>query len=148
MIETKQFTLIENGKTYNYILTMFPGEKGLDIGVRLSKIVIPVLLALLPSITDSGKVNLKEIQDNINIDLVGESVGALLKNVDSKEVVILIKDLLSSVIVKEKDSEQALINVFDRHFTGRFMSIFKIAKEVIQLNNFFGDLAGILNQKS
>jgi hypothetical protein len=151
--DIKQFSLAENGKIYNYEITLFPAKQGIKIAVRLGKIVLPVLFSLIGSIPggsdDIEKIDIeKAIKENLNVDILSESVNSLASNMDADEVCKLIDELMSVVLLKESDTKSEPVNnIFDRHFQCRYMSIFKIVKEVIQVNGFFGDLVKTAAQK-
>jgi hypothetical protein len=52
------------------------------------------------------------------------------------------------LFVDPDGTEKPVLNIFDAHFKCRSMSVFKLVKEVISFNGFFGDLVKTAVQKT
>ena len=113
-------------------LTMFNPDNGFDLVLRLAKIIGPALLAL--QATDPEKD-------------AGEAIAELMRpmfsNLDVADTKQLVYDLLSCVIHENKTLTQYGGNVLNPVFSGNYMKIFILCKEVVIHNRFLDEVADL-----
>ncbi len=125
----------------SYTLFQFPATQGLDLGLRLSKLVAPVIAPLAEAADTSG-----------GTDITGSAIKAaadgLVANLNSKDTVALVKELLSVVACEDgKFGDDP--NLFDRHFTGRLGNLPPLLREVVAHNfsDFFSGVLGMVGSR-
>ncbi|QEP53215.1 hypothetical protein BS46_gp33 [Acinetobacter phage BS46] len=109
---TKQVIKTINDRTY--VINSFRGEKGWEFLPRLSKYIFPFI----------GFLGGEELTD----EQAGESLSRLLEGENSREISILIKELVSDVEVGGMK-----IN-FNEEFSENYDALLILALEVIKLN--------------
>lgn len=110
--QTKQVIKTINDRTY--VINSFRGEKGWEFLPRLSKYIFPFI----------GLLGGEELTD----EQAGESLSRLLEGENSREISILIKELVSDVEVGGMK-----IN-FNEEFSENYDALLILALEVIKLN--------------
>lgn len=110
--QTKQVIKTINDRTY--VINSFRGEKGWEFLPRLSKYIFPFI----------GLLGGDELTD----EQAGESLSRLLEGENSREISILIKELVSDVEVGGMK-----IN-FNEEFSENYDALLLLALEVIKLN--------------
>lgn len=109
---TKQVIKTINDRTY--VINSFRGEKGWEFLPRLSKYIFPFI----------GLLGGDELTD----EQAGESLSRLLEGENSREISVLVKELVSDVEVGGMK-----IN-FNEEFSENYDAIIILALEVIKLN--------------
>jgi len=111
-------------------------EKGLSLVARLAKLVGPALAVGAAARGKAGEADADALIDQT----VVEAAKALSASLDAPEVVRLVKDLLSVVVVQGQGKAS---DVFLTHFVGRYGAIFQLCVEVIKHNGFFDALGSL-----
>jgi hypothetical protein len=120
----------------SYDVMRFDPERGLGIIARLAKIVGP---AVAVGAVARGKAGDGDADALIDQTVV-QAAQALSQSLDAPEVVRLVKDLLSVVVVVGKGKAS---DVFAMHFVGRYGDMFRLCAEVIKHNGFFDALGSL-----
>lgn len=122
-----------------YIFYQMPINNGLEVLFELLKIIAEPVGVIGGSSEKLDVTNLLNIE--IKSDSLGTALKALASNMDSKNTIELINKLFKYV----KHQGQALSEILDPHFTGRYLSLFKVLFAVleVQFGNFFGDIPAI-----
>lgn len=107
MIEQKEVTI----KGDKYLMTQFGGMKGIKIGKRVGKIILPVIGVAFSE--EEGSV--------------GNILNVVVENLDQLDEQ-LIMELVGSV------TKNGVAIDFDREFAGNYDTLFKLLQEVIQFN--------------
>lgn len=110
--QTKQVIKTINDRTY--VINSFRGEKGWEFLPRLSKYIFPFI----------GLLGGEELTD----EQAGESLSRLLEGENSREISILVKELVADVEVGGMK-----IN-FNEEFSENYDALLILALEVIKLN--------------
>lgn len=107
MIEQKEVTI----KGEKYLMTQFGGIKGVKLGKRVGRILLPILGVAF----SEGEADMKSIITVIvdNLDYLDEQ---------------LIMELVGSV------TKNGVQIDFDKEFAGNYDTLFKLLKEVIEFN--------------
>ena len=118
-----------------YAIYQFPATQGLDLGIRLGKLIAPVIAPLADAADQAG----------IAGRAVKAAADALAANLNAKEVVAMVKELISVVTC----SEGKLEDIFDAHFTGRLGSLPPLLAAVVEHNfaDFFTGIVGMAGAK-
>lgn len=100
-----------------YIIEPFKGRKGFKLKTKLMRIVSPALDAL------------KDEGDSLTeIGLVVHSLKSVLESTDDDNIFALVEELISGV-----KTESGAVN-FDEEFTQNYATLYKLLKEVIEVN--------------
>lgn len=115
--------------------TIYPGEYGLDIELRLTKLLLPLLTPMLKSKEDTESFSFANLFEGATMEL-------LLKNISkirSEEVIHLIGDILKFVTLGGKKLKDKTARDFV--FSGRQKLLFKVLTLVLKenLEDFFDE---------
>lgn len=142
MIESKKFDI----HGHEYIITTYPGTKGLQILIKLTKylqiISEPLKKLEIPNI---NAINISSLMDSdIGIKLIAELINQL-PTVMGDDFTPFVKDLLSSTIRDTKDLSKD--ECFNDIFAGNYGELFAVMIKILQVNygggikDFFTNLA-------
>ena len=126
---------------YVYLVNHPPVEEAFDIGVELSRLIA------VPA------ANMAMVKDDASLaNALSASVHSLMKNVDGKSSMALIRRLLKYVEVQGKASGEAKKLLLDQagintHFHARTGSMMRLVGEVVVFTHtdFFAALKGMMN---
>jgi hypothetical protein len=123
-----------NGR--KYVAYAFVATTGLELGLELAKVATPVLSPLLAG----------GLEANFTPEMAEAVAKAVANHLEPKQVVALLKKLLSQTTVLESgvegDVSGTLSSVFDLHFSGALEDAFLVAQEVV-MHNFSGFFSGL-----
>lgn len=130
MIQTIEKNIDEN----IYTITQIPARRALKILTRLVKLLGPALAELV----------LANQKENENADsCIPKAVALLASSLDENDFENLVMSLLEGI---RKDGMELKPAIFDMEFAGKFNTLLKLLKEILQFNYgdfFLGD--GIIN---
>lgn len=124
---------------HEVIITQFYALRGQKIQTKLFKYILPSLSGLFSALKPdpSGKISL---DSGLDLTTAGkEAIKSLIENLNEDELQSFLLELFASTMVDKKplDSKN-----FDTLFIGNYNLIYKLAYEVVMVNNFF-DFGGI-----
>jgi len=125
-VQRKQFEI--DGATYD--LQQLGGFKTLRVWNRLARCLVPAVSKL----QDVGSI------EELSLASLGDALGGALDGLDESALEALTRDLLAGATVTDGEGHAILLNVFDRHFAGRSLTILKVLKEAIMFN--YSDFLG------
>lgn len=96
-----------------YLITQFGARKGVKIGKKVSKLILPAVSKIYAD--DQQEFNLGSV-----LEAIAEHIDELDENT--------IEELLSETTVNKYAID------FDKHFAGRYASLFKVLWEIIEFN--------------
>lgn len=108
MIEQKEVTI----KGEKYLMTQFGGIKGVKLGKRVGRILLPIIGAAMTEGDESG---------------AGGIIQVIVDNLDHLDEQ-LIMELVSSV------TKGGVAIDFDKEFAGNYDTLFMLLQEVIEFN--------------
>ena len=108
----------------NYSTSPLPATKSLAVLTRLTKMVGETLLV----IASRGAAAL----DDIDEDVIAFTVRQLVERLDEREVDQTVRDLLAGM--RCAGVEKDVVQVFDAHFAGRLMHLFKVLQYSLEVN--------------
>lgn len=108
----------------SYVFYQFGATEGLKVWLRILKIIGTPIGALAGKVVTSG---LKTDVGQLGID---KAVEALCSNLDTEEVIKLIKDILSQVTYEGK----RLNEIFDVHFASNYLLVFDVLYVALEVN--------------
>lgn len=138
MIHEKKRTIDGN----EYTFYQFPATQGTKVLMRLAKLVGEPLGMLGGGVLKDG------IQSAVGANAetaIGKAVKALTENIDVEDTFDLIKTFFDHV----QHKGNALSDIYDVHFQGKYSLIVKLLKVAIevQFGNFFGELVALSGGK-
>lgn len=126
-----------------YSSTKYAASRGLKLSVRLLKLIGKPAGILAPVF--SNKESLKDLlASDLDMNVIGEAIGALVGQLDADDVVDLARELLATTQIIA-DGKYRDVN-FDLDFAGNYGSLLKLLQKVVefQFASFFaGGLAGV-----
>jgi hypothetical protein len=122
----------QDGKDVNVETTQFMGFRGLILQSKITKLMTP-LISILKGIETPSLKGIKK--SNILFD-TNDLVNHLCKNLDDNIIIDLIKELVASTTIDNKDLSNS--DIFDIIFAGNYDLLFKTIRFIIDTNNFFG----------
>jgi hypothetical protein len=133
---TKEFDLKDSeDRPIKLMAGTLPGTTGIRLGVRITKLLTPIIKAL-PD--DAGKdgVNISLLSGDIKMDELAE---VLTTQLDDENIVDIILKLFESSTVDGKDTSQK--QVFDQVFAGEYGLLIDCLKHILGVNfkTFFGN---------
>jgi hypothetical protein len=122
---------------HRYMIGRLPPRKALRLQNRLVRILGPPLIPLLKSVplSGDGTTNLEEV----DLSAVGEAVQALMAQVTPNEQDEILAELFSVVQVVGTEKVGPVMPIFDAHFDGRLLAVWKLAWATLeeQFGGFF-----------
>lgn len=109
MIEQKEVTI----KGDKYLMTQFGGLKGIKLGKRVGRIILPVIGVVFSESENGGGI--------------GNIIDVVVDNLDQLDEQLII-ELIGSV------TKNGVAIDFDKEFAGNYDTLFKLLQEVIQFN--------------
>ena len=129
MIETKKKSIDGD----EYAVTQFPARRGLNLKIRLVKVLGPALAEAAGALNLSAGAAALE-QAGINPWFLGQAVSRLVEGLDSSTGELVL-ELLSQTRKNNRELNEA---AFDLEFAGKYLTLYKVLGFVIQVNGFFG----------
>lgn len=138
-VETKKREI--DGHTYS--VTTFPAREGLQKKAKLIRVIAP---ALREAFGDLPDIKLGEVMSaNVSPGALVQGIEALVQRLDESGIDSTIMGLLRYVKIDGKELSEDL---FDLHFAGKYVTLYKVLLFVIEANNFFGSvgIGGLLER--
>lgn len=141
-----------DGKTY--VVLMLPPLEAHDVLMDLTKTVLPSFGNLLASFVGSPAGGGEEpggaassfwdlIEQVSDREQMAEAFHALARSLDKEQVRALMRRMAELTRVQMGERQPTLSDVFDAHFQGRIMSMYRWLAYALEVNfgDFFGSLA-------
>lgn len=104
-----------------FTIVAFPATKGIKHLKTLTKLVGPSMATLFGA-----------TEDDSESDVIGKAMSLLIDNLEDVQVEVFFKELLTST------TKQSMAINFDQEFSADYGKLFKLVREVVQLN--FGNV--------
>jgi len=122
MRDQKQVTI----DGYDYLITQFGARKGVKLGKKVGRVILPAIA---------------KIYDSSNEFDISAVIQAVAENLDELEEET-IEELLSETTCNKYAID------FDKHFAGKYSSLFKLLWEIIDFNfaSIFSEVPGVTEE--
>ena len=111
---------------YDYLITQFGARKGVKLGKKVGRVILPAIA---------------KIYDSSNEFDISAVIQAVAENLDELEEET-IEELLSETTCNKYAID------FDKHFAGKYSSLFKLLWEIIDFNfaSIFSEVPGVTEE--
>jgi hypothetical protein len=121
-----------------YIITQFPARKALNLKIRLAKIIAKGLGKDLDlsTLEDAAVAGNMEAAGNATIS----ALAGIIAELDEAAANSIINELISQVKIRTNAEILDVSAIFDSHFAGKMLDIYKLLYAVLEVNypDFFG----------
>lgn len=128
---------------HEYIFTQMMPEEATRVALRIMKVLGLQVGGAIGSLQVKPGGEQEDNDLNIDMELLGKSLGVMFQQIDEDETINTFNKLLSSVLYNGKPLKMNSV-----HFQGKTFQLFKVITQAARVNfaDFFEESSGVVGQ--